>query len=206
MVLFIQLAFDVLSHLEEPMNQVLVNSPNVSDNSLQVLSVLLDLTKIIIDSLHTRLKSLIDDPNREELLKIVELLLRFIVFGLVSQKPTEETIKNMTKSSILQEIINFISDFINYNICFYFNDQKYHLSLSFPIEIAASITFKFPKCAESFLIEMFTKVFVRAINECKMVCYFRALLSFTNIINVNLHTSANVRCILLYSNVIKQSL
>ena len=146
------------------MAQVLVNSPNVSDSSLQeVFPVLLDLTKIIMDSLHTRLQFLIDDPKCDELLQIVRLLLRFAVngfvnFGLVSQKPTEETIKDMNGSSILQEIFNFISDFLTLNIRFYFNDQKYHFPLIFSIQLAAT-TSGFPKCAESFLIEKFSKIF-----------------------------------------------
>ena len=163
------------------MAQVLVNSPNVSDSSLQeVFPVLLDLTNIIMDSLHTRLQSLIDDPKCDELLQIVRLLLRFVVngfvnFGLVSQKPTEETIKSMNESPILQEIFNFISNFLNLNIIFYFNDQKHNLPLIFPIQLAASIA-EFPK-AKSFLIEKFTKIFSRAINECKLVCYLVSITS-----------------------------
>ena len=163
------------------MAQVLVNSLNVSDSCLQkVFPVLLDLSKKIMDFLHTRLQFLIDDPQSDELLQIVRLLLRFAVngfinLGLVSKKPTEEIIKNMNGSQILQEIFNFISDFLNFNIILYFNDQKHILPLIFPIQLAASIA-EFPK-AESFLMEKFTKIFSRAINECKLVCYLVSITS-----------------------------
>lgn len=174
-MLFLQLALDIFYRLEKlPQAQVLLiaSSENVSELSFEGLPVLLNFTKLILDYMNQRVRVLIDYPNLIEYLDLVKVLLKFIVNGLVNfdlayQKSLEEIYKTLKKSKKLELIFQFISDFLTNFVTLFFYETKYTIPLMLAIQIAASIPSEFPQCAESFLIDRFSKIFMDAINVCK---------------------------------------
>jgi hypothetical protein len=161
--LFLQLTWEVLSrvgHLSQSQVFATPLSETTSESSLQGITILLDVIRIVMLSLNQRFDLLIDDANISSYLEMVRLLLRFGVngivnFGLVSQMSPEEIIKSLNSSASLWAIFKFISDFLAHYITDYFQNKKYETPLLFAIYVAASIPTQFPQLEEDFMIQCF---------------------------------------------------